>query len=95
MTSAVAIRVLCTVNAPYGTHLSAQELARLISDTDSAMNGDASAFAFFTEVSEPLQIAFIEEMGLDRMKVRDVAAWFADLVGYPLPLARDEQVRGM
>lgn len=95
MRSSVATKVLSTVNAPYGTKLTASDLAALISSTDSAMNGDASAFAFFSEVSEELQIAFVEEMGLDRQAVRDVAAWFADLVGYPLPLAQAEHVIGM
>jgi len=80
---------------PYGTNLTASDLVALISSTDSAMNGNASAFAFFSEVSEELQVAFVEEMGLDRRKMRDVAARFADLVGYPLPLAQAEHVVGM
>lgn len=92
MLSSIAVKVLSTVNAPYGTNLAPEELAALISDPDSAATSNASAFAFFSEVSEDLQIAFLEEMELDCHAVGRVAASFSDLSGYPLPLA--SRVRG-
>jgi hypothetical protein len=86
--ASVALLVLSTVNAPYGTSLAAQELATLVSDPESASRGDASAFAFFSEVPEGLQRAFLDEMGLDNEQVGEVAARFEELAGYPLPLSR-------
>lgn len=91
----VSLVVLSTVNAPYGTRLTAQELADLISSRDSATSGDASAFAFFSEVSEELQIAFVEEMGLDMDSVKYVAVLYSDMAGYPLALAPADRRVGM
>jgi len=48
--SSVANKVLSTVNASYGTNLSAEQLALKISDCASAENFDASAFSFYSEV---------------------------------------------
>jgi hypothetical protein len=86
--ASVALLVLSTVNAPYGTSLAARELARLVADPASASRGDSSAFAFFSEVPEGLQRAFLDEMGLDHGQVGEVAARFEELAGYPLPLSR-------
>lgn len=53
--SSVAIKVLSTVNAPYGTYLSPEQLASKISDFASVENFDASAFSFYSEVKAELQ----------------------------------------
>ncbi|NOV20865.1 hypothetical protein E5S70_33365 [Ensifer adhaerens] len=86
--SLVAVKVLSTVNAPYGTKLSAEQLASKISDPASAVNFDASAFSFFSEVDENLQISFLGEMHVDPAIASDLARKFSALAGYPLPLAR-------
>jgi hypothetical protein len=86
--SMTAIKVLATVNAPYGTSLSADELAAKISDPKSAENYDPSAFSFFSDVDETLQTAFLIEMRIDRVIARQLARQFSALAGYTLPLAR-------
>ncbi|MGK9264168.1 hypothetical protein KXS15_24905 [Sinorhizobium meliloti] len=86
--SIVAVKVLCTVNAPYGTAFSAEQLASKISDPASAVSFDPSAFSFFSEVDEKLQILFLDEMQVDPTAASDLARKFSALAGYPLPLAR-------
>lgn len=86
--SIVALSVLSTVNAPYGTALSAGELARKLSDHGSVACFDASVFSFLSEVDEGLQKAFVNEMHLDPAVVVDQARKFSALAGYTLPLAR-------
>ncbi|WOS65827.1 hypothetical protein [Sinorhizobium fredii] len=86
--SIVAVKVLATVNAPYGTTLSAEQLASKISDPDSALSFDASAFSFFSEVDENLQVLFLDEMHVDQTIASDLAHKFSALAGYPLALAR-------
>lgn len=86
MTS-VAAAVLSTVNAPYGTSLSASDLAAIISDQASAERCDPSAFAFFSEVDPGLQRAFIVEMELDFGAALELACRFSELAGYSLPLS--------
>jgi len=82
----VATQVLATVNAPYGANLSAHQLARMIADSSSASECNASVFAFFSEVSPSNQMAFIHDMGVDEAKVSEVASEFSELSGYALPL---------
>ncbi|MQV88299.1 hypothetical protein GHK39_27800 [Sinorhizobium medicae] len=89
--SVVAGKVLSTVNAPYGTTLSAEQLASKISDPASAVSFDPSAFSFFSEVDESLQISFLDEMHVDPTAASDLARKFSLLAGYPLPLARTGQ----
>lgn len=79
--------ILTTVCAPYGKSISAAELAERISDPRSLEQYDACVFAFFSEVSERLQREFIEEMGVDPEAAANVAAGFAKLAGFDLPLA--------
>lgn len=83
----VAIQVLTTVNAPYGTNLSAHQLAAMIADPKSASDYNAPVFAFFSEVSAALQKQFIEHMMVDKTRVAKVAGQFSELSGYTLPLA--------
>jgi hypothetical protein len=80
-------QVLETVNSPYRTKLSAQQLAALIADPSSARAHNANAFAFFSEIAPAVQLAFIAEMDVDVAKVKAVARQFSDMAGYPLPLA--------
>ena len=86
--SIVAVKVLSTVNAPYGTALSAEQLASKISDPASAEAFDPSAFSFYSEVDEDLQNSFLNEMHIDQKIASDVARKFSALAGYTLPLAR-------
>lgn len=79
--------VLATVNAPYGTSVSAAQLAHKISSGDSAPEFDCAAFAFFSDVNADLQKSFVSDMGLDLSKVGAVAGAFSKLAGYELPLA--------
>lgn len=79
--------ILTTVCAPYGESISAAELAERISDPRSLEKYDACVFAFFSEVSERLQREFINEMGVDPRAAANVAAGFAKLAGFDLPLA--------
>jgi hypothetical protein len=79
--------VLTTVDAPYGTGVTAERLAALIVDPASVGAFDPNAFAFFSEVDECLQRAFMEKMGVDATAAEDVARSFAELAGYQLPLA--------
>jgi hypothetical protein len=83
----VATHVLATVNAPYGASISAHQLAALITDHKSVVECNAAVFSFFSEVSLPLQKAFIQAMGVDEADASQVAAEFAELSGYELPLA--------
>ncbi|KGD89175.1 MULTISPECIES: hypothetical protein [Rhizobium/Agrobacterium group] len=84
----VTTTVLATVNAPYGTSLSAEQLASKIADPASADHYDASAFAFFSDVSESLQHSFLDEMHVNLADASVVARRFSDMAGYELPLAR-------
>lgn len=83
----VTTTVLSTVNAPYGTTLSAEQLAAKISDPQSADHYDPSAFSFFSEVDADLQHSFLDEMDIDLATAASVAKKFSALAGYELPLA--------
>ena len=85
--SSVAIKVLSTVNAPYGTNLSAEQLAAKISDPASVENLDPSAFSFYSEVDEGLQNSFLNEMHIDRSEASEIARKFSALAGYSMALA--------
>lgn len=85
--SSVAFKVLSTVNAPYGTNLSAEQLASKIFDFASVENFDASAFSFYSEVKVELQHLFLDEMEIDYGTASEIAKKFSQLAGYPLALA--------
>ncbi len=85
--SKLTAQVLATVNGPYRTKQSAQQLATLITDPSSAQAHNAAAFAFFSEIAPAVQLAFIAEMNVDEARVKAVARQFSDMAGYPLPLA--------
>lgn len=86
--SFVAMTVLATVNAPYGTNLSAEQLASKLTDPASADHYDVSAFSFFSDVGEDLQHSFLDAMHVNLADASIVAQKFSDLAGYELPLAR-------
>lgn len=86
MTS-VASKVMSTVSAPYDGLVTAEQLADKIADVKSADTYDFSVFAFLSEVSPKLQQSFIDEMGVSKDAVTQVAKKFSDLAGYKLPLA--------
>ena len=83
----VATQVLVTVNAPYGTDVSAHQLAAKIADPKSALECNAPVFAFFSEVSPEMQKEFIKTMGVDEEQASKVAAKFSEVSGYTLSLA--------
>jgi hypothetical protein len=85
--SSVTIKVLSTVNAPYGTNLSAEQLASKISDFASVENFDASAFSFYSELKADLQHQFLDEMEIDHSTASGIAKKFSQLAGYRLALA--------
>lgn len=91
----VALLVLSTVNAPYGTNLTAEELAAKICDPAAVDVPDAAVFCFLSEVGETLQRAFVEEMEIDPIAVRLVAQAFETLAGYELPLGRSSCGSGL
>ena len=85
--SSVAVKVLSTVNAPYGTNLSADQLAAKISDPVSVENFDPSAFSFYSEVDAGLQSSFLDEMHIDHSAASEIAQKFSALAGYSMALA--------
>lgn len=85
--SSVVLKVLSTVNAPYGTNLSAAQLASKISDIASVESFDASAFSFYSDVNVDLQNQFLDEMHIDHAAASVIAKKFSLLAGYPLALA--------
>lgn len=82
-----ANKILTTVNAPFAKKVTADQLAVDIADLQSAETYSGPVFAFFSEVSPDLQVAFIEEWGVDRTAVQAVALKFQEACGYELPLA--------
>jgi hypothetical protein len=86
--SSVTIQVLTTVDAPYGTGLSAPQLADLVvTDPKSASEISAAAFSFFLEVPLATQKKFLKAMGVDEAKASKVADHISKLSGYEMPLA--------
>ena len=85
--ASVAAKVMSTVSAPYGVLVTADQLAEKIADVKSADSCDCSVFAFLSEVSPKLQQSFIDEMGVSKDAVTQVAKKFSVLAGFQLPLA--------
>ncbi|SDW13440.1 hypothetical protein SAMN04488041_101367 [Sulfitobacter pontiacus] len=84
--SAVASKILGTVNAPYGANLSAHQLASCISSLDAMKGAWGPVFSFFTEVKPDLQMDFIKEMGIED-SAKSVAAYLQGQCANPIPLA--------
>ena len=85
--ASVAAKVISTVSAPYGVLVTAAQLAEKLADIKSADSCDCSVFAFLSEVSPKLQQSFIDEMGVSKDAVTQVAKKFSVLAGFQLPLA--------
>ena len=85
--ASVAAKVMSTVSAPYGVLVTSTQLAEKIADSKSVDTFDCSVFAFLSEVSPKLQQSFIDEMGVHKDAVTEVARKFSALAGYKLPLA--------
>ena len=67
--------------------VTAAQLAEKLADIKSADSYDCSVFAFLSEVSPKLQQSFIDEMGVSKDAVTQVAKKFSVLAGFQLPLA--------
>jgi hypothetical protein len=80
----VAAQVL---TAPHAVAVFAHQLAAMIADPKSATEFNAHVFAFFAEVSVPIQKRFNAEMGVNEAEAKNVAALFSRLSGYKLALA--------
>jgi hypothetical protein len=87
MMTYVATQVMTKVNAPYGTGLSAHQLASMIGDPNSVIEVNGPVFSFFSEVPAEVQKQFIAGMGVDQEQVSKVADEMSKATGYPLPLA--------
>ena len=85
--ASVAAKVMSTVSAPYGVLVTASQLAEKIADSKSVDAFDCSVFTFLSEVSPKLQQSFIDEMGVSKDAVTQVAKKFSVLAGFQLPLA--------
>ena len=85
--ASVVAKVMSTVSAPYGVLVTAAQLAEKLADIKSADSFDCSVFAFLSEVSPKLQQSFIDEMGVSKDAVTQVAKKFSVLAGFQLPLA--------
>ena len=85
--ASVAAKVMSTVSAPYGVLVTAAQLAEKLADIKSADSYDSGVFAFLSEVSPKLQQSFIDEMGVSKDAVTQVAKKFSVLAGFQLPLA--------
>jgi hypothetical protein len=83
----VATLVMTTVNAPYGTNLSAYQLAELLTDLESANTFNAITFSFFSKIHPDIQRDFLREMGVSALAARKVAHQFSKLSGFRLPFA--------
>lgn len=84
--SAVASKVLGTVNAPYGANLSAHQLASCVSNLDAMKEAFGPVFSFFTEVKTDLQLDFVKEMGVED-GAKNVAAYLQTQCANSIPLA--------
>ncbi len=83
----IAASVIATVTAPYGVDIQPAQLAARICDPKSVETFDGPVFSFLSDVSPDLQLAFIEQMGVNEQAVKTVARQFSSLAGYTLPLA--------
>lgn len=83
----VATQVMTKVNAPYGTDLSAHQLAAMIGDPKSVIEASGPVFSFFSEVPAEVQKEFIDAMGVNQEQASKVASELSKASGYPLELA--------
>lgn len=79
--------VLTTVNAPYSTQLSAQQLAHCLLDHEAAKAVPGHMSSFFGDVKPELQSAFAEHFGISHSELTAAAKAFSNYSGEHYPLA--------
>jgi hypothetical protein len=79
--------VLATVNAPYSTKLTAQELAHCLLDPAAAKDMPGHMSSFFGEVKPELQLEFASLFGIAPSQVMAAAKAFSNYSGELYPLA--------
>ena len=80
--------VLTTVNAPYSTHLNAQELVGFLLDHAAAKTVPGHMSSFFGDVHPALQLEFASLFGISEPQLVAAAKSFASYSGQPYPLAK-------
>ena len=79
--------VLTTVNAPYSTQLSAQELVCCLLDHAAAKAVPGHMSSFFGDVKPELQSEFARLFGITHSQLAAAAKAFSNYSGEPYPLA--------
>jgi hypothetical protein len=79
--------VLTTVNAPYSTRLTAQELAHCLLDQDAAKAAPGHMWSFFGDVQPALQQSFAAHFGIGNEQLVASAKAFAAYSGASYPIA--------
>ena len=79
--------VLTTVNAPYSTQLSAQELAHCLLDHAAAKAVPGHMSSFFGDVKPELQSEFADLFGITHSQLAAAAKAFSNYSGESYPLA--------
>jgi hypothetical protein len=79
--------VLTTVNAPYSTPLTAQELVHCLLDHEAAKSVPGHMSSFFGEVKPELQTEFAGLFNITPAKLAAAAKAFSNYSGESYPLA--------
>jgi hypothetical protein len=79
--------ILATVNAPYSTHLGANELVHCLKDHETAKTVPGHMSSFFGEVEPALQVSFAMHFGISKQQLVAAAKAFAPYSGESYPLA--------
>jgi hypothetical protein len=79
--------ILATVNAPYSTKLSAQELAHCLLDHAAARDVPGHMSSFFGDVKPELQLEFANLFGITHSQLAVAAKTFSSYSGESYPLA--------
>lgn len=81
------VLVLTTVNAPYSTQLSAQDLAYCLLNPAAAKANPGHMSSFFGDVKPELQAAFAEQFSIPHAQLVEAAKAFSNYSGEHYPLA--------
>jgi hypothetical protein len=87
VTSAAAVVVLATVNAPYSEQLDAQTLVYCLTHEAAAKAKPGHVSSFFGEVEPALQLEFAYQFGITDHQLAAAAKAFAGYTGEFYPLA--------
>jgi hypothetical protein len=79
--------VLTTVNAPYRSQLSAEELAHCLLDHTAAINVPGHMSSFFGDVKPELQLEFADLFSITPEQLIAAAKAFSEYSGETYPLA--------